>query len=68
MCSPMDYCYLLEEGAHEEAWRLAQELSGFSHIIRMQLFHEYELRKILDRYSYEEAKKIVDKFKQAYTE
>lgn len=68
MCSPADYCYLIEENGHEEAWQLAKEIAGFSHIIRMQMFHEYELRKILDRYTYEEAKAIVDKFKLAYTE
>lgn len=68
MCSGVDYCYLIEENAKEEAWKLAEEIAGFSHIIRMQLFHEYELRKILDRYTYEEAKAIVDKFKLAYTE
>lgn len=68
MCSPVDYCYLIEENAKEEAWKLVEEIAGFSHIIRMQMFHEYELRKILDRYTYEEAKAIVDKFKLAYTE
>ena len=64
----MDYCDLIEQNGREEAWMLAKEIAGFSHIIRMQMFHEYELRKILDRYSYEEAKKIVDSFKLAYTE
>lgn len=68
MCSGVDYCYLIEENAKEEAWKLAEEIAGFSHIIRMQMFHEYELRKILVRYTYEEAKAIVDKFKLAYTE
>lgn len=68
MCSGVDYCYLIEENAKEEVWMLAKEIAGFSHIIRMQMFHEYELRKILDRYTYEEAKAIVDKFKLAYTE
>ena len=68
MCSPADYCYLIEENGCEEAWMLAKEIAGFSHIIRMQMFHEYELRKILDRYTYEEAKAIVDKFKLAYSE
>lgn len=67
MCSPADYCYLIEENGREEAWMLAKEIAGFSHIIRMQLFHEYELKKILNRYTYEEAKAIVDKFKLAYT-
>lgn len=68
MCSPMDYCDLIEQNGREDAWQLAKEISGFSHIIRMQLFHEYELRKILDMYTYDEAKAIVDKFKLAYTE
>lgn len=68
MCSPADYCYLIEENGREEAWMLAKEIAGFSHIIRMQMFHEYELRKILDWYTYEEAKAIVDKFKLAYSE
>ena len=64
----MDYCDLIEQNGREDAWILAKEIAGFSHILRMQMFHEYELRKILDRYSYEEAKKIVDSFKLAYTE
>lgn len=68
MCSPADYCYLIEENGREEAWMLAKEIAGFSHILRMQMFHEYELRKILDRYTYEEAKAIIDNFKLAYTE
>lgn len=68
MCSPADYCYLIEENGRMEAWLLAKEIAGFSHIIRMQMFHEYELRKILDRYSYDEAKRIIDSFKLAYTE
>ena len=63
-----EYMRSFEENAKEEAWMLAKEIAGFSHIIRMQLFHEYELRKILDRYTYDEAKAIVDKFKLAYTE
>ena len=64
----MDYCDLIEQNGREDAWLLAKEIAGFSHILRMQMFHEYELRKILDRYSYDEAKKIVDSFKLAYTE
>ena len=64
----MDYCDLIEQNGREEAWLLAKEIAGFSHIIRMQMFHEYELRKILDRYTYDEAKKIIDSFKLAYTE
>lgn len=68
MYSPMDYCDLIEQSGREDAWMLAKEIAGFSHIIRLQLFHEYELRKILDRYSYDEAKKIIDGFKLAYTE
>ena len=64
----MDYCDLIEQNGREDAWLLAKEIAGFSHILRMQMFHEYELRKILDRYTYDEAKKIVDSFKLAYTE
>ena len=64
----MDYCDLIEQNGREDAWLLAKEIAGFSHIIRMQLFHEYELRKILDMYTYEQAKQIIDSFKLAYTE
>ena len=59
MCSPMDFARLHEENGQAEAWDLAGSIAEMSHIIRMQLFHEYELKKILHRYTYSEARKIL---------
>ena len=70
----IELCQLIEDNAYNECWDLAQTQTAepregeLSHINRMYLFHEYEIKKILSRYSYAEAKEIMDKYQLSYTE
>ena len=59
MCSAIDFGKLHEENGQAEAWEQAGMISGMSHIIRMQMFHEYEMKKILKRYTFSEARQIL---------
>ena len=62
MCAAIEYCQAIEEGGQYDAWDLARKISGMSHILRMQVFHEYEMKKIMEKYSYLQAKDKLAEF------
>lgn len=64
----IELCQLIEDNAYTECWDLVRKIAELSHINRMYLFHEYEIKKILSRYSYAEAKEIIDSYYMSYTE
>ena len=59
MCAAIEYCRNIEEGGQYDAWDLARKISGMSHILRMQVFHEYEMKKIMEKYTYIQAKELL---------